>query len=247
MYEAHIQHTTPTTHKYAIHTDTTHIPRLHHKRAHSCKARFSPHPPLFVVKVFRRSSSSRRRPSSSSATVDRRRPSVGRRCPRKLRRRNKVSLSLYPPVHQVPKIQAINHQIRNRPVEGKAFGHLKTYPPWPTNDEKTLFGRKQPPETRILAKSSQSSPSQPSPLLQNVPQIRKSQKAQNLAKTPKSGRRKTFSAAVGTHTSQRWLSFEKIPSKFRDPAQIPTPSYPGTCQKSDMSENPNSSIRVEKF
>ena len=38
-----------------------------------------------------------------------------------------------------------------------------------------------------------------------------------------------------------------MPSTFRDRAQMPTPRYPGTCQKSDMSKNLKSSIRVENF
>ena len=110
-----------------------------------------------------------------------------------------------------------------------------------------MFCRRQAPETRNVAKFAQPSPAQPSLLRRNVPKIRKSQKAQNPAETPKSGQRKTFSAVVGTHTSRKRLWLENIPSKFRDSDQIPTPSYPGTCQKSDMSKNPKSSIRVEKF
>ena len=160
----------------------------------------------FVVVVF----------TSSSAIVVVRHRRLRSSSLSNLWRRNKVSLSLYPP--GTSRFQNLGHKSANpkQADEGKAFGRIKTYPPWPTNDEKPVFGRKQPPETRNLAKSSQPSPYQPSPLRRNVPKICKSQKAQNPAETPKLGRLKIFSAAVGTHTSRKWLSLENIPSKFRD-------------------------------
>ena len=100
-----IQHTT--THEYAIHTHTTLIPHLYHTRAHSCGATFSPHPPLFVVKVFRRRrlhvvvGHRRRRPSSSSFVV------VIENCGGETR----YTYPYTPQVHQDSRIQARNPQI----------------------------------------------------------------------------------------------------------------------------------------
>ena len=121
------------------------------------------------------------------------------------------------------------------------------YPPWPTNDEKPVFGRKQPPETRNLARSSQPSPSQPSPLLQNVPQIRKSQKAQNPAETPKSSGRKTFFGSRRHPYKPKMALVRKYPVKVSRSSPNPYSQLPRDMSKIRHVENPKSSIRVEKF